>query len=157
MRMDDPVPTFTYLISQLAGTHSNLAYLSLVAPHVWGDSNQELQGEESSDFVYDIWNPRPLLLGGWTADPAGAAREADEKGIIALFGRAFIANVRGRLFLLVSLYDTVLNAFFIQPDLPTRLRDGIKLNDYDRKTFYVYGPSATEGYIDYPFANDSKL
>lgn len=95
--MEDPIPTFTYLISQFAETHSNLAYISLVDPRVSGDSDQEVRGGESNKFAYDIWNPRPLLLGGgWTTDPVGAAREADEKGIIPLFGRAFIANVRER-------------------------------------------------------------
>lgn len=40
--------------------------------------------------------------------------------------------------------------FIANPDLPTRLREGLPLNKYDRTTFYGADPP-TKGYTDYPF------
>lgn len=34
MRMEDPIPTFTYLISQIVQRHPDLAYLHVVEPGV---------------------------------------------------------------------------------------------------------------------------
>ena len=36
MRMDDPKPTFAYLVSQLAARHSDLAYLHVIEPRIGG-------------------------------------------------------------------------------------------------------------------------
>jgi len=38
----------------------------------------------------------------------------------------------------------------LQPDLPTRVINGIPLAKYDRPTFYKR--KSPDGYIDYPFA-----
>ena len=48
------------------------------------------------------------------------------------------------------------NCHNLQPDLPKRLFAGIKLNPYDRSTFYA--PGEAKGYIDYPFydGNEAK-
>ena len=46
MRMDDPLPTFTYLVKELADKHSSLAYLHVVEPRVVGmEDRQPLQDE----------------------------------------------------------------------------------------------------------------
>jgi NADPH2 dehydrogenase len=47
---------------------------------------------------------------------------------------------------------SVLMDSLIQPDLPERLRQGLALTPYNRKTFYTKGPKASEGYTDYPRA-----
>lgn len=97
--MSDPIPTFSHLISSLASSHPSLAYLSLVEPRVEGDSDNkrtDISGE-SNEFAYKIWQPKALLTAGWTSDPERAAKEADDKGILAGFGRAFIANVSSGL------------------------------------------------------------
>ena len=39
--------------------------------------------------------------------------------------------------------------FIANPDLPRRLRDGLPLARFDRKTLYTAGP---QGYCDYPEA-----
>lgn len=92
--MPDPIPTFSHLISALSTAHSSLAYLSLVEPRVQGDDDRLAPSTESNEFAYKLWaQPKVLLTAGWTSDPEGAAREADERGILAGFGRAFIANV----------------------------------------------------------------
>ena len=36
MRMADPIPTFTYLVSQVAERHPDLAYLHVVEPGLAG-------------------------------------------------------------------------------------------------------------------------
>ncbi|KAB5588109.1 inactive dehydrogenase EasA [Ceratobasidium theobromae] len=134
MRMDDPIPTFSYLMEQLAQRHPELAYVHFVEPRVSGDNEVGHAHEvgtpkhpDSNDFARKIWGSRPLLIaGGYKPDTAAAAAEQyPNAGIV--FGRYFLAN----------------------PDLPERLRMGIALNHYDRKTFYTNG---AEGYIDYPRA-----
>jgi 2,4-dienoyl-CoA reductase-like NADH-dependent reductase (Old Yellow Enzyme family) len=40
--------------------------------------------------------------------------------------------------------------FIANPDLPTRLAEGLPLNQYDRNSFYGADPP-TKGYVDYPF------
>jgi 2,4-dienoyl-CoA reductase-like NADH-dependent reductase (Old Yellow Enzyme family) len=62
----------------------------------------------------------------WTWDRGNNRGEGDADAVA--FGRYFVAN----------------------PDLPLRIESGLKLNDYDRETFYSFGP---HGYIDYPFYN----
>ncbi|KAF2270329.1 FMN-linked oxidoreductase [Lojkania enalia] len=68
-----------------------------------------------------------IAAGGFNRDNAAPKIESgDADGVI--FGRWFIAN----------------------PDLPKRLAEGLKLNDYDRSTFYGADPPK-KGYVDYPF------
>ena len=51
MRMKDPVPTFTYLVSRLAEEHPNLAYLHLIEPWVAGNADQ---GVNPAEVVFSI-------------------------------------------------------------------------------------------------------
>lgn len=46
MRMDDPKPTFSYLVSQLAKLHPGLAYIHVVEPRVHGNLDREVQRGE---------------------------------------------------------------------------------------------------------------
>jgi len=61
--------------------------------------------------------------------PETAKRTVEEKDGLVAFGQSFISN----------------------PDLPERIRNGIKLTPYDRDTFYT--PEHPKGYIDYPCPN----
>ena len=46
MRMADPIPTFTYLVTKALERHPDLAYLSVVEPGVGGGADIEaLSGE----------------------------------------------------------------------------------------------------------------
>jgi len=56
--------------------------------------------------------------------------EFRSKNILIAFGRHFISN----------------------PDLPFRIRQGLKLTPCDRKMFYL--PMAAEGYADYSFSEE---
>lgn len=70
---------------------------------------------------------RFLAAGNFNRDNAVPKLEADGADAVVM-GRWFIAN----------------------PDLPRRLADGLKLNEYDRNTFYGADPQQ-KGYTDYPF------
>ncbi len=48
MRMDDPIPTFTYLVSKVVETHPDLALIHLVEPGVGGGSDIEAKAGEVS-------------------------------------------------------------------------------------------------------------
>lgn len=125
MRMDDPVPTFSHLTTQLK--RLRLGYLHVIESRV----NNNVDCEPSGDigFILDIWgNDVPVLLaGGNTADNVfeSADKKHADRDVIFVFGRYFISN----------------------PDLPYRLKNHIRLADFDRATFYK--PESSEGYIDY--------
>ena len=46
MRMENPVPTFTYVVEQLVAHHSNLAYLHVIEPRVNGTFDTEAKRGE---------------------------------------------------------------------------------------------------------------
>lgn len=77
--------------------------------------------------ILEQGNIRFLAAGGFNAENALPKVEADESDAI-VFGRLFISN----------------------PDLPTRLAEGLQLNAYDRSSFYGAEPPS-KGYVDYPF------
>ena len=97
MRMSDPKPTFTALVKSISTTTPHLAYLSLVEPRVSGDDDiAEAKHSEadSNDFLHEIWLPRPVLSGGGlSTHPEDAERVVSTEGVLAVFGRAFLANV----------------------------------------------------------------
>ncbi len=115
MRMEDPIPTFTYLVSQVLERHPDIAYLSVVEPGVAGPIDiKAQQGEvspntalmiceigltgmttpsQSNDFLRTLWLPRPFVSAGrYTRE--SAIKRADETGELIAFGRRFISNVR---------------------------------------------------------------
>jgi 2,4-dienoyl-CoA reductase-like NADH-dependent reductase (Old Yellow Enzyme family) len=68
-----------------------------------------------------------IAAGGFDRENAVPKLDSGDADLI-VFGRWFLAN----------------------PDLPTRLAKGLKLNQYDRGTFYGADPPQ-RGYVDYPF------
>lgn len=74
-----------------------------------------------------------LAAGGFNRDNAAPKVEAGDADAI-IFGRWFIAN----------------------PDLPKRLAEGLKLNQYDRDSFYGADPPS-KGYVDYPTFENASL
>ncbi|KAF4992473.1 hypothetical protein FGRMN_7144 [Fusarium graminum] len=131
MRMEDPIPQFTDIISKARDL--NLVYLHLVESRISG-SQDDRNGNEKLDFAYDIWNGAFLIAGGYKLGDATRLVESEhpDKNIIVMFGRDFVSN----------------------PDLVYRIKEGIELNPYERKTFYT---SDTVGYLDYPFAKRSPV
>ncbi|KAJ7571806.1 hypothetical protein C8J56DRAFT_1009906 [Mycena floridula] len=126
MRMKDPIPTFTYLVSQIKERYPDLSYLHVVEPRVSGDDDEALSiGKDSNDFLRKIWYPKPFIAaGGHTRETALAAAE---KGDLVAFGRLFTSN----------------------PDLRKRLEDNIELTPYERANFYVPNDNTGVGYSDY--------
>ncbi|OJT02513.1 hypothetical protein TRAPUB_6930 [Trametes pubescens] len=130
MRMKDPIPTFSNLVTRLREQYPDLAYIHVVEPGVLGFIDVEQRKEESNDFIRDIWLPR-LLISAGRYDRETAIAHADKTGELIAFGRRFIAN----------------------PDLPRRLLKNLPLAFWDRQLFYL--PEEPHGYIDYPFAEDA--
>ncbi|KAE9404843.1 FMN-linked oxidoreductase [Gymnopus androsaceus JB14] len=130
LAMDDPIPTFSYAVTELKTRFAKLAYLHAIEPRVFsGGDVREIKENESNDFLKAIWSPRPLILaGGFVRD--NAIEAAGTEGVLIAYGRHYIAN----------------------PDLPYRLKDNIPLNKYDRSTFYIPGDASGRGYTDYSFA-----
>ncbi|KAI0487348.1 FMN-linked oxidoreductase [Xylaria cf. heliscus] len=126
MRMEDPIPQFTDVINK--ASQLNLAYLHLVESRVSGAADCE--SSERLDFAYKLWNGPLLVAGGYK--PADAQRLVDkeypDRDIVVIFGRHFLAN----------------------PDLVYRIKEGLKLNAYNRDGFYTF--SSPVGYADYPFS-----
>ncbi|GAB1522914.1 hypothetical protein RhiTH_006041 [Rhizoctonia solani] len=152
MRMKNPIPTFAYLVSEIAQRYSDLAYLHFIEPVASGSSGAEDESRDrdpvngmapanreddvqltSNDFARVIWQPRPFFSAGGFR-PESAFLEAETKDICVVFGRYFISN----------------------PDLPERLRHGAPLSAYNRGTFYTPGPEAAKGYVDYPEAGRER-
>jgi NADPH2 dehydrogenase len=126
MRMDDPIPQFSDIIKKLNGL--GLAYLHLVESRIAG--NADVESSDMLQFAYDIWTGPFLIAGGFRPDSASRLVDEEQKGkdIIVVFGRYFIST----------------------PDLPFRIKSGLELNKYDRRTFYT--PKDPHGYIDYEFS-----
>ncbi|KAK0481307.1 hypothetical protein IW261DRAFT_1680896 [Armillaria novae-zelandiae] len=131
VRMNDPIPTFSYFVSQIKKEHPDLSYIHVVEPRIDGSetrNQEEYSSDLSNDFLRKIWAPKPYIAAG-AFTRVTAMEAADEKGDIVAFGRHFISN----------------------PDLTVRLKKNLPLTPYNRSTFYLHG-NVAEGYIDYPFA-----
>ncbi len=130
MKMEDPVPQFSHLISSLK--ELKLGYLHLVESRISGSADSE--PTEKIDPLVKIWGKTSpvLLAGGFKPESAKRAVEEEYTGqdVLIVFGRHFLAN----------------------PDLPFRIEKGIALNKYNRDTFY--NAKSPEGYITYPFSQE---
>jgi NADPH2 dehydrogenase len=97
MGMADPLPTFSYVISQLAVRHPTLAYLHLVEPRISGGGTRDLETikkHESNNALAAVWALRALVrTGGFTREGAIEVAEGGEKVLVG-FGRWFLSNVR---------------------------------------------------------------
>ncbi|CAK1366364.1 unnamed protein product [Cercospora beticola] len=130
MGMSDPIPQFTYLVSQLKKLQ--LSYVHFVDPRI--DVRKEYEATASLEPLVKAWeNTSPVFIaGGFT--PEIAKKTVDEEykdyDVVVVFGKYYISN----------------------PDLVFRLQKGLPLTDYDRSTFYV--AKKREGYVDYPFSQE---
>ncbi|KAI5860576.1 FMN-linked oxidoreductase [Durotheca rogersii] len=129
MRMEDPIPQFTYLIRELRKL--KLAYLHVTQAYSPDDSPLEGPAEKAT-FAVEAWDSEApvIIAGGLQPDSARALVDDEQKhrNVIAGFGRSWIST----------------------PDLPFRLKHGIPFAPHDYTKFYSAG--APEGYIDYPFS-----
>jgi N-ethylmaleimide reductase len=115
---------FDYLAGQL--NRFGLAYLHVIEPRIKGNVLiAEGQEPVATEQLRKIFKGKIIAAGGFEPNTAEAIVEKGDADLVA-FGRHFLAN----------------------PDLPKRIRLGLPLNDYDRKTFYTFD---FRGYTDYPF------
>jgi NADPH2 dehydrogenase len=137
MRMADPVPQFSHLVSRLR--ELRLSYLHVIESRVQGPMDVPSNiASESVQFAADIWGEMsPIIFaGGYNAHSARQkANEEAEKGRQGLvaFGRTFLSN----------------------PDLPTRIQRLLPVTRYIRDLFYEAGKP--EGYVDYPSWAEEEL
>lgn len=130
MLMDEPEPTFSYLLDQLRPL--KLAYLHLIEARIKGNHDSDCGGQKSVAWMLKQWgNAGPIVLaGGWT--PLSVTEVVNtiykDHEVIIAFGRCFVSN----------------------PDLVYRVREGVPLIGYDRAVFYT--PKLAKGYIDYPYS-----
>ncbi len=111
--MQDPIPTFCYLVNEIMTRHPDFAYIYVTEPRVTGDRDREVQEGEASliffrllinaahefvnsqqnDFLCEILASRPFIsAGGYDRELAlGVAEKTDN---LIAFGRYFLANVR---------------------------------------------------------------
>lgn len=94
MRMKDPIPQFTDLISRLRELLP--AYLHLIKPRVAGNVDKEAQTDESLDFEIQMWSKAsPIILaGGYSVEKANLVLETalKDEPVVFAFGRHFISN-----------------------------------------------------------------
>ena len=120
----DPQALFAYVAEQL--NRFGLAYLHIIEPRVKGNVLiAEGRAPVASEQLRKIFKGKIIAAGGFEPDSAEAIVENGDADLVA-FGRYFVSN----------------------PDLPERIKLGLTLNDYDRKTFYTFD---FHGYTDYPF------
>jgi len=128
MSDSNPQALFGYVAEQL--NQFNLAYLHIIEPRVKGNVViHEGQAPVASQKLRWIFKGGMIAAGGFEPDTAEGIVEAGDADAVA-FGRHFVAN----------------------PDLPRRIREGLRLTDYDRNTFYTFD---ARGYTDYPFYADA--
>jgi NADPH2 dehydrogenase len=128
MLMDEPEPTFEYLLAGLKPL--GLSYIHLIEARIKGNDDADCGEGKSVAWMVKMWdNTSPVVLAGGFK-PLSAVQTVDEMyqeyDVVIAFGRYFVAN----------------------PDLVFRVREGIPLSDYDRAVFYT--PKVSKGYIDYP-------
>lgn len=130
MLMDEPEPTFEYLLQQLKPL--GLSFLHLIEARIKGNDDSECGGQKSVSWMVKSWdNASPVLLAGGFS-PESAKHAADktyrDHDVVIVFGRYFVTN----------------------PDLVYRVKEGLPLEKYDRSVFYT--PKDPKGYIDYPLS-----
>ncbi|KAH3919360.1 hypothetical protein HBH56_013350 [Parastagonospora nodorum] len=130
MLMDEPEPTFEYLVKELKLI--GLSFLHLIEARIKGNDDADCGGQKSVSWMVKLWdNASPVIVAGGFL-PESAKQAVDETykdyDVIIAFGRYFVAN----------------------PDLVFRVREGVPLVRYDRSVFYT--PKTPKGYIDYEFS-----
>ena len=116
MGMQNPIPTYTYLVTQLGELFPDLAYLHVVEPRtlpdgqprevkpgqVWVIANLSASSLmlksffkiQSNDFLRALWAPKTFIsAGGYTKELAIETTNTHNNELVA-FGRHFLANVR---------------------------------------------------------------
>ena len=95
MAMKDPVPQFTNVITRIRDLYPNFSYIHIIEPRVDGLITRDAVNSHEvsqSDFIHDLWAPRPLISSG-AFDRKLGLEVAEKKGHLIAYGRPFISNV----------------------------------------------------------------
>ncbi|KAF7348153.1 NADH:flavin oxidoreductase/NADH oxidase [Mycena sanguinolenta] len=95
MGMADPVPTFSYIVSEIKRLFPDLAYIHLIEPRIAAGSDVAKSADnavQSNDFLREIWDDRPLISGGGFSRETAKKLADKRKNALVAFGRHFIAN-----------------------------------------------------------------
>lgn len=93
--MEDPLPTFTYLIKRIVELYPNLAYISLVEPQSSGNINvTDVPESDSNDHFRTLCGNIPVIVAGGFTSAQQIAETISKKGGLVALGRYFIPNVR---------------------------------------------------------------
>jgi NADPH2 dehydrogenase len=129
MLMDEPEPTFEYLLAQMKPL--GLAYLHLIEARIKGNDDADCGGQKNVSWMVKQWDSASPVVVAGGFKPFSATQTVDDAyhkyDVIIAFGRSFVSN----------------------PDLVFRVREGVPLTGYDRSVFYT--PKLPKGYIDYPY------
>ena len=87
MRMDDPKPTFTYLVQRIRELYPNFAFLDAV------EVGSPRDGKESNEFLREAWAPK-VFMSSSGYDRQKGMDLADKTGGLVSYGRYFLANAR---------------------------------------------------------------
>ncbi len=129
MSDSNPAEHFDYIAEHL--NQFELAYLHIVEPRVKGNVLiAEGQAPVAAARLRKIFKGKIIAAGGFEPETAKEIIEKGDADLVA-FGRHFISN----------------------PDLPKRIKLGLPLTAYDRKTFYTFD---FQGYTDYPFYEQQR-
>jgi NADPH2 dehydrogenase len=132
MGMDDPIPTFTYLVKQLRNL--DIGFLDLIEARIRGNDDADCGGDNDVSFAVHAWGKEaPAMVGGgFHGESAQEAVDETYKDykLAIIFGRHWTSN----------------------PDLPFRVKMNVPLAGYDRPTFYT--PKCSKGYNDWAFSDE---
>ena len=95
MAMKDPVQQFTDVITRIRDLYPGFSYIHIVEPRVDGSTTRDAvapREASQSDFIHDLWAPRPLISAG-AFDRKLGLEVAEKKGHLIAYGRPFISNV----------------------------------------------------------------
>ncbi|KAH3663681.1 hypothetical protein OGAPHI_005082 [Ogataea philodendri] len=126
-----PIAFFGYVLSELekrANEGKRLAYVSVVEPRVSGNADSKDTREFNTSWIREIWKGVMIKSGAYLNENYKFLQQDVESDDQLLIG--------------ASRYYTS------NPDLADRLRNGWKLNKYERSLFYKV--FSNEGYITFP-------
>ncbi|CAL9727567.1 NADPH dehydrogenase 2 [Monosporozyma unispora] len=104
-----------------------LAYIHLVEPNsnlMLTEGESEIE-EGNNAFIYSCWTGPVIRTGNLSLHPETVKEMVKDERTLIGYGRYWLSN----------------------PDMVTRVKEGLPLNKYDNSTFYTM---TKEGFLDYP-------
>lgn len=149
-----------YILEQLEERKSQgneIAYVSIVEPRVSGNSDVESFGNKSNDGIIKYWSGKLIRAGGY-------ATNFNVVNPTSIKTNKQFTNENGEIVHYANLINDVSNddrtligfsrPFTSNPDLIYRLENNLKLEYYDRPTFYT---QTGDGYLTFKNYDGSRV